>query len=106
MHFYRAPHSFTHPFHSIPATHPPTHPSIHACIHPPTISISSNPIHRHSPIYKLIHLPTNPLTHPLSLSSQVVGVPADRCVVIEDSIVGLKAAKGAGMRCIITYTDR
>ena len=28
-----------------------------------------------------------------------------RCVVIEDSIVGLKAAKGAGMRCIITYTE-
>jgi beta-phosphoglucomutase-like phosphatase (HAD superfamily) len=28
-----------------------------------------------------------------------------RCVVIEDSIVGLKAAKSAGMRCIITYTD-
>ena len=28
----------------------------------------------------------------------------DRCVVIEDSIVGLKAAKGAGMRCVITYT--
>jgi beta-phosphoglucomutase-like phosphatase (HAD superfamily) len=24
--------------------------------------------------------------------------------VIEDSIVGLKAAKGAGMMCIITYT--
>ncbi|KAL3803887.1 hypothetical protein HJC23_004049 [Cyclotella cryptica] len=27
-----------------------------------------------------------------------------RCVVIEDSVVGLKAAKGAGMKCIITYT--
>lgn len=28
-----------------------------------------------------------------------------RCVVVEDSMVGLKAAKGANMRCIITYTS-
>jgi HAD superfamily hydrolase (TIGR01509 family) len=28
-----------------------------------------------------------------------------KCVVIEDSAVGLRAAKSAGMRCIITYTD-
>jgi len=34
----------------------------------------------------------------------VVGVPADRCVVIEDSLVGLRAAKAAGMKCAITYT--
>jgi len=26
------------------------------------------------------------------------------CVVVEDSMVGLKAAKGAGMKCLITYT--
>ena len=26
-------------------------------------------------------------------------------VVIEDSLVGLRAAKGAGMKCIITYTE-
>ena len=29
---------------------------------------------------------------------------ADECVVIEDSTVGLNAAKGAKMRCVITYT--
>ena len=34
-----------------------------------------------------------------------IGLPNDRCVVIEDSLVGLRAAKGAGMKCIITYTD-
>lgn len=27
-----------------------------------------------------------------------------RCVVVEDSLIGLKAAKGAGMKCLITYT--
>ena len=28
-----------------------------------------------------------------------------RCVVVEDSDVGLRAARDAGMRCIITYTE-
>ena len=29
---------------------------------------------------------------------------ATKCVVVEDSAVGLRAAKAAGMRCLITYT--
>jgi HAD superfamily hydrolase (TIGR01509 family) len=33
-----------------------------------------------------------------------LGLSADRCVVIEDSLVGLRAAVGAGMKCVITYT--
>ena len=33
-----------------------------------------------------------------------VDVPAHRCLVIEDSLVGLRAAKAAGMKCAITYT--
>jgi len=33
-----------------------------------------------------------------------INIDPKQCVVVEDSIVGLKAAKGAGMRCIITYT--
>eukprot|EP01036_Dinobryon_divergens_P025761 gene25761-34342_t len=33
------------------------------------------------------------------------GIPAENCVVVEDSLVGLRAAKGANMRCIITYTS-
>ena len=37
-------------------------------------------------------------------AAERLGVDPARCVVIEDSIVGLKAAKGAGMRCIVTYT--
>jgi len=31
-------------------------------------------------------------------------IDPSRCVVVEDSMVGLKAAKGAGMKCLITYT--
>eukprot|EP00536_Pseudo-nitzschia_multiseries_P014956 jgi/Psemu1/216403/e_gw1.795.22.1 len=33
-----------------------------------------------------------------------IGAPTN-CVVVEDSSVGLAAAKAAGMRCIITYTE-
>ena len=36
---------------------------------------------------------------------QLSSLPATNCVVVEDSSVGLKAAKAAGMRCIITYTE-
>ena len=31
------------------------------------------------------------------------GHVACRCLVVEDSLVGLRAARGAGMRCVITY---
>ena len=34
-----------------------------------------------------------------------LGIDPTRCVVIEDSLVGLRAAKGAGMRCVVTYTS-
>ena len=39
-----------------------------------------------------------------STAAERISIDPKRCVVIEDSIVGLKAAKGAGMRCVITYT--
>lgn len=35
----------------------------------------------------------------------LVGVPAERTVVVEDSLIGLQAAVAAGMKCIITYTS-
>ncbi|GBF87692.1 HAD subfamily IA [Raphidocelis subcapitata] len=33
-----------------------------------------------------------------------LGIAAERCLVIEDSMVGLRAATGAGMHCVITPT--
>eukprot|EP01039_Chlorochromonas_danica_P007104 gene7104-7856_t len=39
------------------------------------------------------------------VAAERLGLSPDRCVVIEDSMVGLKAAKAAGMRCIITFTQ-
>ena len=39
-----------------------------------------------------------------NVAAERLGLANDVCVVIEDSIVGLRAAKGAGMKCIITYT--
>eukprot|EP00472_Partenskyella_glossopodia_P008825 CAMPEP_0197525290 /NCGR_PEP_ID=MMETSP1318-20131121/10736_1 /TAXON_ID=552666 /ORGANISM="Partenskyella glossopodia, Strain RCC365" /LENGTH=335 /DNA_ID=CAMNT_0043078499 /DNA_START=28 /DNA_END=1035 /DNA_ORIENTATION=+ len=39
-----------------------------------------------------------------NLAREKIGLPKEKCVVVEDSIVGLKAAKDAGMKCIITYT--
>lgn len=37
-------------------------------------------------------------------AAERLGIDPSRCVVVEDSIVGLKAAKGAKMKCLITYT--
>lgn len=36
------------------------------------------------------------------LASKTLGVEPSRCVVVEDSAIGLAAAKAAGMKCIIT----
>lgn len=38
------------------------------------------------------------------VAAERLGVTTDECLVIEDSTVGLNAAKGAKMRCVITYT--
>jgi len=37
-----------------------------------------------------------------SLAKKKLGLPSERCVVIEDSRNGLLAAKAAGMRCVVT----
>ena len=38
------------------------------------------------------------------LAAKRLGVDRGACVVVEDSLVGLRAAKAAGMRCVVTYT--
>ncbi|KAG8047800.1 hypothetical protein GUJ93_ZPchr0008g11621 [Zizania palustris] len=37
-------------------------------------------------------------------AAEKLGVQSYNCLVVEDSVIGLQAAKGAGMSCIITYT--
>lgn len=37
-------------------------------------------------------------------ASETLGIPPDRCWVIEDSYIGLTAAKSAGMRCVVTMS--
>lgn len=37
-------------------------------------------------------------------AAHILGVPPDRCVVIEDSVAGLQAANAAGMACIAVLT--
>ena len=37
-----------------------------------------------------------------NLAREKVGLPSSKCVVIEDSLVGLRAAMGANMPCVIT----
>lgn len=38
-------------------------------------------------------------------AAERINIDPSRCVVVEDSMVGLRAAKGAGMKCLITYTS-
>lgn len=45
----------------------------------------------------------NPMIY--QVAAQRLSVDPAACLVIEDSMVGLKAATGAGMRCLITYTN-
>ncbi len=39
------------------------------------------------------------------LAAERLGLSPEECCVVEDSTIGLQAALGAGMRCIITYTS-
>ena len=48
-----------------------------------------------------VHPPIRPFLCSLRLSQ----LDPSQCVVVEDSLIGCKAAKAAGCNCIITYTD-
>jgi HAD superfamily hydrolase (TIGR01509 family) len=39
------------------------------------------------------------------VAAEKLNANPERCLVVEDSVIGLQAALGAGMNCIITYTD-
>lgn len=39
-----------------------------------------------------------------NVAADRLGLDKTKCIVVEDSLVGLRAAKAAGMKCIITYT--
>ena len=39
------------------------------------------------------------------IAAEKLKVDPQRCLVIEDSTIGLEAATKAGMRCIVTYTS-
>ena len=45
----------------------------------------------------------NPLIY--QTAAERLNIAPAQCVVVEDSLIGLQAAKGAGMKCIITYTS-
>ncbi|XP_004250102.1 haloacid dehalogenase-like hydrolase domain-containing protein At4g39970 [Solanum lycopersicum] len=38
-------------------------------------------------------------------AAKKLGVSENNCLVVEDSVIGLQAATGAGMSCVITYTS-
>ncbi|KAJ1702596.1 hypothetical protein LUZ63_002375 [Rhynchospora breviuscula] len=38
-------------------------------------------------------------------AAKKLGVESKNCLVVEDSVIGLQAATGAGMSCIVTYTS-
>jgi beta-phosphoglucomutase-like phosphatase (HAD superfamily) len=40
-----------------------------------------------------------------NMARETLNIPASHCIVIEDSMVGLRAAIAAQMKCIITYTN-
>lgn len=40
-----------------------------------------------------------------NVAAERLGLSNVQCVVVEDSMTGLRAAKAAGMKCIITYTE-
>ncbi|XP_024521492.1 haloacid dehalogenase-like hydrolase domain-containing protein At4g39970 [Selaginella moellendorffii] len=45
----------------------------------------------------------NPMIYKVAVEK--LGATPDKCIVIEDSVIGLKAAVGAGMKCVVTFTS-
>ena len=49
-------------------------------------------------------LPSKPDPHLFLLAAQRLGVQPEECLVIEDAVVGVRAAKDAGMACLAVAT--
>ena len=62
------------------------------------------PAHHGAGPLHLSRVPPSPQPR-VQVAAQRLGVDPAQCLVIEDSMVGLAAALGAGMRCLITYTN-
>jgi beta-phosphoglucomutase-like phosphatase (HAD superfamily) len=49
-------------------------------------------------------LPGKPDPAVFLLAAELIGVAPERCVVVEDAVAGVEAAKRGGMRCIAVTT--
>jgi len=49
-------------------------------------------------------LPGKPAPDTFLKSARLLGTPSDRCIVVEDAIAGVEAAKRAGMKCVAVTT--
>jgi beta-phosphoglucomutase family hydrolase len=49
-------------------------------------------------------MPGKPYPKVFLQAADLIGVPYERCVVIEDAVAGVRAAKCAGMRCVAVAT--
>ena len=45
-------------------------------------------------------LPSKPAPDVFRLAAALNNIPAERCVVFEDSLAGMRGAKAAGMKCV------
>lgn len=69
-----------------------------------TMMSSFNLCHYFTEIVSGADLPAKPQPDVFLKAADLLGQPPERCLVIEDSLPGVKAAKNAGMTCIAVTT--
>ncbi len=50
-------------------------------------------------------MPVSPIPRAIERARDTLALPSERCVVIEDSLPGLGAARRAGIRCVMVATS-